>query len=153
MSALELKVPPAAQVLILGAGMWCASALVPSLAFALPGRYAFAIAFAGAGLMLGSAGVAAFRKAKTTVNPTKPGTASSLVTSGVYRLSRNPMYAGLLFLLGGWAIFLSNGVAFVFLPVFIAYMNRFQIMPEERALSAKFGNEFAAYKQSVRRWL
>lgn len=123
------------------------------MAFRLPWRAIVAVAFVSAGFIIGLAGVVAFRRASTTVNPTKPGAASAMVTSGVYRLSRNPMYLGLLFALTGWAVFLSHALAFAFLPVFAAYMNRFQISTEERALSAKFGSEFDAYKQSVRRWL
>ena len=153
MSTLELKVPPVALVLIFGVAMWLVSAYEASLAFTLPWRTAIAVAFVGAGVIISLAGVVAFRKAKTTVNPTKPGTTSAMVTSGVYRLSRNPMYVGFLFVLTGWAAFLSHTLPFAFLPFFVAYMNCFQISPEERVLSAKFGSEFADYKQSVRRWL
>ena len=63
------------------------------------------------------------------------------------------MYLGFLFLLTGWAVFLSHPLPFLFLPVFVAYMNRFQISPEERALSAKFGEDYDEYKQRIRRWL
>jgi protein-S-isoprenylcysteine O-methyltransferase Ste14 len=63
------------------------------------------------------------------------------------------MYVGLLLALTGWAIFLSHTLPFLLLPVYVAYMNRFQISPEERALSAKFGDEYETYKQAARRWL
>jgi protein-S-isoprenylcysteine O-methyltransferase Ste14 len=63
------------------------------------------------------------------------------------------MYLGFLFVLVGWAVFLSNALAFIFLPVFISYMNRFQIEPEENALAGKFGQELVDYKSRVRRWL
>ena len=99
------------------------------------------------------AGFYEFQKAKTTFNPMTPDAASSVVTSGIYHVSRNPMYVGFLLLLTTWAIFLSHPLPFLFLPVFVTYMNRFQISPEERALSAKFGEEYDAYKRSVRRWL
>jgi len=94
-----------------------------------------------------------FQKAKTTFNPLKPDAASSLVASGIYRVSRNPMYVGFLLVLTGWAMWLSHPLPFLFLPIFVGYMNRFQISPEERVLSAKFGEEYDTYKQSVRRWL
>ena len=136
-TALELKVPPPALVIITGFAMWAASAAVPSLALALLWRHAVAIAIAAAGIIFGLAGVVEFRRAGTTFNPTKPGNASALVTSGVYRYSRNPMYVGVLVVLVGWAAFLANAFAFLFLPVFVAYMNRFQIAPEERALSVE----------------
>jgi protein-S-isoprenylcysteine O-methyltransferase Ste14 len=82
-----------------------------------------------------------------------PASSSSLVLSGIYKFSRNPMYLGFLLALFGWAVFLSNALAFVFLPAFIFYMNRFQIEPEEKALAGKFGQEFVDYKSRVRRWL
>jgi protein-S-isoprenylcysteine O-methyltransferase Ste14 len=94
-----------------------------------------------------------FWKVHTTVNPMKPSSTSSLVTSGIYHFTRNPMYLGLLFILIGWALYLANVLAFLFLPAFILYMNRFQIEPEERALTALFGQEFFEYASRVRRWL
>ncbi|TRZ56580.1 MAG: isoprenylcysteine carboxylmethyltransferase family protein [Rhodocyclaceae bacterium] len=153
MSALELKVPPVPLAFAFGGAMWLASAQLPVLAFALPGRIAVSTTLGGLGLIVAIIGIIAFRKAMTTINPMQPGAASVLVTSGAYRLSRNPMYVGLLLTLGGWAVFLSHTLALLFLPAFVTYMNRFQISPEEEALSSKFGKEFAAYKQSVRRWL
>ena len=98
-------------------------------------------------------GFASFRRAKTTVNPMKPDSASSLVVSGIYDLTRNPMYLGFLVILVGWAFFLSNALGFIFLPLFVLYMNRFQIEPEERALASVFGEAFASYRSRVRRWL
>ncbi len=87
------------------------------------------------------------------MNPIKPGAASSLVSSGVYRFTRNPMYLGLSVTLLGWAMFLSNPLALLAVPLFVLYINRFQINPEERVLSSLFGAEYAAYKEKVRRWL
>jgi len=96
--------------------------------------------------------VVTFRKAKTTVNPVKPH-ASSLVTSGVYAISRNPMYLGGFTMLLGWTIFLSNPLAFLFLPLYVLYLNRFQIAPEERVLTSLFGETYVAYQARARRWL
>jgi protein-S-isoprenylcysteine O-methyltransferase Ste14 len=97
--------------------------------------------------------VVSFRRARTTVNPTKPESSSVLVDSGIYRLTRNPMYLGFSLGLSGWAVMLSNMFAFLLLPIFILYMDRFQIEPEEKALAAIFGRQFAVYKTRVRRWL
>ena len=63
------------------------------------------------------------------------------------------MYLGMLSVLTGWAVFLSHSLPFLLLPLFVLYMTRFQIVPEERALSAHFGDEYSSYMQSVRRWL
>ena len=99
------------------------------------------------------AGVVSFKLAKTTVNPNKPEQASKLVTSGIYRISRNPMYLGFAFILAGWGVWLSSVWAMLGVVGFIGYLTLFQIMPEERALSKLFGDEFTAYKARVRRWL
>jgi protein-S-isoprenylcysteine O-methyltransferase Ste14 len=152
-NALELKVPPLVLVLVLAGAMWFAAIQLPSLAITLPWRHGLAVVISGVGILFILAGIYAFRKAKTTVNPTKPAAASTVVTSGVYRFSRNPMYVGFLLALIGWATVLSHTLPFLFLPVYVAYINRFQISPEEGALSAKFGDEYEAYKQAVRRWL
>ena len=99
------------------------------------------------------AGVVSFKLAKTTVNPSKPEQASKLVTSGIYRISRNPMYLGFAFILAGWGVWLSSVWAMLGVVGFIGYLTLFQIMPEERALTKLFGEEFTAYKARVRRWL
>jgi protein-S-isoprenylcysteine O-methyltransferase Ste14 len=153
MQALELKVPPFALGPGVGVLMWVLSAFVPSLALALPWRTILALILFVAGMTIALAGVLEFHRKKTTVNPLTPEAASAMVISGVYRLSRNPMYLGLLLLLTGWAVWLSHLLAFALLPFFVLYMNRFQIEPEERALSAKFGGVFRDYARSVRRWV
>jgi protein-S-isoprenylcysteine O-methyltransferase Ste14 len=94
-----------------------------------------------------------FRRARTTVEPTRPDTTSSLITTGIYGITRNPIYVGMALMLLGWAIFLLNIASFVMIAVFVAYIWRFQITPEERALSILFKNEYTAYKSKVRRWL
>jgi protein-S-isoprenylcysteine O-methyltransferase Ste14 len=152
-NALELKVPPVALALILAAGMWAASVYTPSLTLAIPWRYGLVVTLSVAGVTFALAGIIAFRRANTTVNPAKPQTTSTIIASGVYGVSRNPMYVGLLLVLTGWAFFLCHALAFLFLPVFVAYMDRFQIVPEERALCALFGSEYTTYMRSVRRWL
>jgi len=152
MRVLELKVPPAAVVLFMAALMWLVSWALPTFGFVFPARGLFAVSFAGAGVVTSSLGVVSFRRARTTVNPMRPDSSSSLVLSGVYTFTRNPMYLGFLLALLGWGTCLSNALAFLFLPAFIFYMNRFQIEPEERALASLFGREFVAYKSRVRRW-
>ncbi len=153
MSSLELKVPPPALALLLALFMWLVSSFVAPLEVPFRWRVGATLALALVGLGFSVAGVAAFRRARTTINPTKPATASALVSGGVYRLTRNPMYLGLFLLLLALAVLLSNPVALLLVPVFVLYINRFQITPEERALSSLFGGEYAAYKERVRRWL
>jgi protein-S-isoprenylcysteine O-methyltransferase Ste14 len=153
MNALELKIPPVALVLCTAALMWAVARFLPVGDVQFPARIFFAIACAAAGAVTSGLGVMAFRRARTTVNPTRPGATSTLVHSGIYSLTRNPMYLGFLLMLCGWAMFLGNALSFPFLPAFILYMNRFQIQPEERALTANFGAVFAGYAARVRRWI
>jgi len=153
MSSLELKVPPPAVALLLGVVMWLASSLVAPVEVPFVPRVAVALVLASVGLVVGLAGMVSFWRAKTTINPTRPTATSSLVTSGAFRFTRNPMYLSLLLYLLAWAVYLSNALALLFVPVFVLYINQFQIKPEERALSSLFGPEYAAYKGRVRRWL
>jgi protein-S-isoprenylcysteine O-methyltransferase Ste14 len=83
----------------------------------------------------------------------RPEAATRLVTGGVYGWTRNPMYLGWLPILAGWAAYLQHPLSLLVVPLFMLYLTRFQIVPEERALSAKFGEQFDAYRQRVRRWL
>ena len=153
MSSLELKVPPLAQVAVFAALMWLAARAVPALAFALPGQLAAALLLVVAGALVAAAGVAAFRRARTPVDPRDPGKSKELVATGIYHASRNPMYLGFLLALAGWGVFLGNVLALAALPLFVAAMYRLQIAPEERMLRARFGESYARYQRSVRRWL
>lgn len=133
--------------------MWWITSALPTLTFIIPGKNLLAIGLLSAGGIIAAAGVVACRRAKTTVNPLKPEKASSLIIAGPYYYTRNPMYVGMLFVLVGWAVYLSNLAALLFTPAFILYMNRFQIEPEERALTARFPREYPAYRGKVRRWI
>jgi len=95
----------------------------------------------------------AFRQSHTTVDPVHPERASTLVVGGVYRFTRNPMYLGFALLLLAWVVYLSAWLGVLVIALFVAYMNRFQIKAEERALESQFGQAFREYKKSVRRWL
>jgi protein-S-isoprenylcysteine O-methyltransferase Ste14 len=153
MRALELKVPPPVVALVIAGAMWGVSRITPVLEVPTIARVAAAttIALIGAGFDL--AALLAFWRARTTINPMKPQATSSVVCTGVYRVTRNPMYVGLLLLLVAWATYLSSAWAMVGPVAFVLYMNRFQIAPEERVLSALFGKDYSDYQSRVRRWL
>jgi protein-S-isoprenylcysteine O-methyltransferase Ste14 len=153
MRSLELKIPPPVVALITGLLMWVVARATPTLDFAFPAHNVIAMGLAAIGVATAITGALTFRRAHTTVNPMKPESSSTLVNWGVYKMTRNPMYLGLLLVLTGWGIFLSNPLAFLFLPAFVLYLNRFQIAPEERALTSLFGRDFADYQSRVRRWL
>lgn len=150
---LELKVPPPAVALLVGAAMWFAADFGPSLRPAMAIRIAVGVVIALCGGGVALAGEREFKRAGTTVNPFRPQNAASLVTSGVYRFTRNPMYVGLLLVVLGWAAFLGSAPALLGPVAFVLYIGRFQIAPEERALAASFGAAYAAYTSRVRRWL
>jgi len=153
MNALELKVPPVAQVIITAAVMHGASRIIPNLQFYFDGSNTLVIGLSIIGLASGVMGVAQFKKAQTTVNPHTPEKSTNLVTSGIYQYTRNPMYLGLVLILLGWAFYLSHFLPFMLVPVFMIYMTRFQIQPEERMMTQKFGREYQAYLSRVRRWI
>lgn len=153
MHLLDLKIPPAVTGALTAIGMWLISHALPQFTFTFAPLKIMAVGMGIAGAVTTGLAMAAFISAHTTLNPMKPSSASSLVRSGIYRFTRNPMYLGLLFVLIGWALYLSNILALLFLPAFIFYMNRFQIEPEERALTDRFGQEFHEYASQVRRWL
>jgi protein-S-isoprenylcysteine O-methyltransferase Ste14 len=150
---LELKIPPVALVIIIALLMWLGAAYAPGFHF----QFAFQTIVAGLFGLLGvsvcTLGLLEFKSAKTTVNPTKPQSSSSLVRTGIYRHTRNPMYLGFLLILAGWATLTATFLSILGLPAFVIYMNRFQIEPEERALAFLFGEEFSAYCSTVRRWI
>jgi len=153
MSWLELKVPPPVLALLLGLLMWLASSLVAPVEMPFGPRVGVALVLASVGLVFGLTGMVSFWRAKTTINPTRPTATSSLVTSGAFCFTRNPMYLSLLLYLFAWAAYLSNLLALLFVLVYVLYINEFQIKPEERVLSSLFGPEYATYKGRVRRWL
>lgn len=153
MSVLELKVPPPIVALVLALLMWLTPAVAGLVQMPHATRVLGAVVLACIGQSIGFAGVAAFRRAKTTVNPVKANLASSLVVQGVYRWTRNPMYVGFLLTLLGWTVFLANPFALLWVALFVLYITRFQIIPEERVLVSLFGDEYESYKKRVRRWV
>lgn len=151
MRSLENRLPPPILVLILGFGM-------AGLTWAWPGGLpAWRWWIAGATFLLaGVFGFPAFRafaRARTTINPVRIDAASTLVTTGVYGVSRNPMYVSLTLLLVAWAAALGSAVVLVGPVIFVLWINRLQIVPEERVLRAKFGAAYEAYTARVRRWI
>lgn len=153
MYALELRIPPPAVAALIAFAMWGISLLPPALSLAPAMRLSLTAVLTIAGLTFEVLGLLAFRRSRTTINPMQPGKASALVTGSVYRLSRNPMYVGLALLLAAWAVYLSMLWPFLGPVLFVLYMNRFQIGPEERVMRGKFGEDYAAYAARVRRWL
>ena len=150
---LELKVPPPIVVLTTAFLMWLASSLVSPLSVPFNVRASIAVVLACVGAAIDVLAIVTFRRARTTVNPMKPRAVSTLVTSGVFGFSRNPMYLGLVLYLVAWAVYLSNWLSVWLVPLFVLYIDRFQIAPEERVLESIFGERYATYKATVGKWL
>jgi protein-S-isoprenylcysteine O-methyltransferase Ste14 len=133
--------------------MWLIARLTPEATWSAHVRIGCLLLFTTAGALTGLSAVMAFRKARTTLNPLTPGACSTLVDTGAFRFTRNPMYLAMLMVLTGWALFLGSICALVAALLFVAYMNRFQIRPEEKVLESIFGDAFTEYRHRVRRWL
>ncbi len=153
MKFLELKIPPVFLIVLCGFVMWIIAGIFPDINLSVSIRYSGLLALFLSGFVIALSGAVSFKKAATTVNPINPEKTSSLITSGIYRFTRNPMYVGFALSLTGWGIFLANLYSLSLIVVFMLYMNRFQIIPEERALESLFDEEYLAYKSCVRRWL
>jgi len=147
------RLPPLPLAASIAMLMWFVARATPSLAGSFAGSGATAIALMVAAAAVGLAGLLEFRRAQTTVNPLRPAKASALVTGGIYRFTRNPMYLALATALLAWAAYLGHALAPLGVALFVAWLNRFQIAPEERALTALFGDEFVRYCRAVRRWI
>jgi protein-S-isoprenylcysteine O-methyltransferase Ste14 len=133
--------------------VWAIRRTWPEMGVFIPGRRAVYWTFIALGLAVMAAGVLEFRRGRTTVNPMKPDTASTLVTTGIYRFTRNPMYVADVLILLAVVVFFSNPLGLAGVVLFVAWMNLLQIPAEERALEARFGEAYAAYKARVRRWV
>jgi len=153
MKFLENKIPPPLVAVIAAAGMWWLSMFTSTLVLADTIRYSLVFCFVSVGIFFALSGAISFRLAKTTVNPLKPDTASALVTSGIYQFTRNPMYVGFVAFLFAWTSYLGSVWGIGLIVIYIAYIQRFQIMPEERALTKIFKEEYEQYRMKVRPWL
>ncbi len=151
---LELKIPPPFVLVLCGVVAWAARKVTPTgLVLENPAIHWTAGGMLVGAVVLGTTAIFQFRNARTTVDPTRPENASRLVTNGVFRFTRNPMYLSALLVLGAWAVKLGNAVSLLAVPLFFLYITRFQIEPEERVLRARFGEEYDSYLHRVRRWL
>lgn len=152
MTALELKLPPPLMGFTAFVAAWIIGGLVPSAKLPLWWQH-IAGPLALGGALISAAGFVSFWRARTTINPLYPDRASHLVTTGVYRLSRNPMYLGLTVSLIGWALYLLSLPAMLAPLGFVLFIHRFQVLPEERILTARFGIDYERYRATVPRWI
>jgi len=153
MDSLETRVPPVVIGLV-GAVLTLLVSLFGERVLEAPAFGVIGLLFAIAGMVLGTFGVSKFLEARTTVNPHSIEKASSLVTNGVYRFTRNPMYLGLLSFLVSWGLMLGSLIGLIVgLVFYVLALTRLQIVPEERMLREKFGADYESYCRDVRRWI
>lgn len=153
MPSLDHKIPPPIVGALVALAMWLLAPIGPAWVVGPAARHVAAAVLVAVGLAFDLLGLLAFRASRTTANPLKPQRASALVTSGIYRVSRNPMYVGMCFLLLAWAVHLSALLPLAGPVIYVLYITRFQIQPEERVLGQLFGEQYSRYAARVRRWL
>ncbi len=153
MVTLDHKIPPPVVALACAGLAWAIARYTPGFAFQIPARLLIATLLVIAGFALDFSGLIVFRKAKTTLNPLAPDKSTSIVRGGPYAFTRNPMYLGMALVLLGYCVYLANPLSIFAVLAFAAYITCFQIIPEERLLLSKFGESYASYTRSVRRWL
>lgn len=150
--SLRLRVPPPIWLLLFASLMWVLNRMAPIAALLEPplNRAGWILVMAGAAII--ATGMLQFRRARTTFNPHTPAKSSSLVSSGVFGYSRNPMYLGLSIALCGWAVVLGSLSPWAGLPLFVLVITRLQIEPEEAVLATLFGAAYGDYCARVGRW-
>lgn len=153
MQRLALKIPPLLLMVTAGVVIWLAAVRPGDIAIGDQTRYVSAICLFVLGAFFNASAVVGFKRAKTTVNPLQPHQSRTLVDSGIYGFTRNPMYVGFFIWLIAWALCLANVYSLLVAVLFVPYINQFQIKPEEQTLDIVFGEHYRIYKNRVRRWL
>ena len=148
---MKTKLPPPILALVMIVLIYLSSFFIESTTFNYQGSLSVLFIILGAACALPSFKL--FARYKTTISPLKPSDATALVTEGMYRYSRNPMYLGLLLLTIASTIWFGTWFGIIINILFIFLINFLQIIPEEEALLEIFGEEYEEYKKNVRRWI
>ena len=148
---IKTKIPPPLVALTFGFLINYTKNIFPKIE--VKNEFIFGSFMIISGLIIILSAITLFKKYQTTITPLNPSNATKLITDGIYKFSRNPMYLGLLLVLLGISIILNPTGGFILIPLFILYLNLFQIIPEENAMVDLFKDEFLDYKENVRRWI
>ena len=148
---METKIPPPIVTLIFGLSIYFSRGIFQVVEIKY--SFYFGILLLVLGFVILISAVRLFRKDKTTVNPLSPEQATKLVTDGIFKYSRNPMYLGMALVLGSIAIFFNLIGGIILVALFCAYITKFQILPEERAMRDLFSDDFDKYTKVTRRWI
>ena len=146
-----IKIPPPILVLILITSNYFSQNRLEIIYLPYKNSTSFLILLVGSLILINT--VFKFIKSKTTVNPVKFKKVNKLVTSGIYKYSRNPMYLGMILIIISTSIFYLNYFSVVTPFIFYFWINRFQIKREEIFLKEKFGEEYLSYMSKTRRWI
>jgi len=150
---LKLKIPPPIYALLTAGLMWLLNAWFPIASLLETPWNSLGLVLAMAGILIDLLAVIQFRKEGTTINPLRPDDSVKVLENGLYKISRNPMYLGMLLILGGFAVWLGSLSPLICLPVFVFIITTQQILPEEETLRYKFGQDYLDYMHRVRRWI
>ena len=149
---MKLKIPPLVVTFIFALFMYLLATYLPVGYFDFFGRNYLMYLLFFLAVLIGVVALFQFFGSKTSIDLLVPSKASKLVTGGLYQYSRNPMYLALLLLLLTWGLYLGNAFNTLLAAGFVYYMNTYQIIPEEEALTNMFGKEYQKYCVMVRRW-
>jgi len=148
---METKIPPPIVTLVFGLSIYFSRGMFPAVEVWYSFYLGVFLLFLGFFILISA--VRLFRKDKTTVNPLSPDQATKLVTDGIFKYSRNPMYLGMALVLASIAVFFNLLGGIILIALFCAYITKFQIIPEERAMSDLFSDDFDKYIKETRRWV
>ncbi|WP_331344250.1 isoprenylcysteine carboxylmethyltransferase family protein [Cellvibrio sp. UBA7661] len=150
---MRMRAPPILVVFLIAVVMYLVEPISPVLDIDHPANLIASIVAFLSGVIFCLLGVYEFRRVHTTVDPLNIEKATTLVTSGVFGVSRNPMYVGFAFILFSFVLYLKSPLLVIGVCFFVVYITKFQILPEEQAMLTKFGNQYQQYMLKVRRWL
>ena len=145
------KIPPPIVALFCGLGIYCSRYLFPTFSFDY--SILISIIFVLTGFFVFLSAIRSFKKQETTIDPLNPEKATSLVTNGIFKYSRNPMYLGVILILCSISIQFSLIGGLIIIPIFLLFITKYQIIPEEKAMKNLFKEDFQSYKEKTRRWL
>ena len=148
---METKIPPPIVTLIFGLAIYLSRTIFPEIEIQYSSFFGMVLLLLGFFILISA--VKLFRNDKTTVNPLSPEQATKLVTNGIFKLSRNPMYLGMAVILASVAVFFNIIGGIIFMALFCLYITKFQIIPEEKAMKELFAQDFEQYMKATRRWI